>query len=112
MAFGPWQYRHDCSPTLINRDGTSWMKSAAGWDSRSIWRLALKNDRLLLRNIRDYGHERFGIGMLRISEYLASRPTLDDTPQVHHCHSICDIPRQTEVVCHHKDSELQLFSKP
>ena len=50
--------------------------------------------------------------MLGRLQYLRGPSYLDDAPEIHHRHAVGNVPRQTEIVCHHEDREPQLGAQP
>src|SRR5215467_10850202 len=43
--------------------------------------------------------ERLGVGVLRIPKDLLHCPHFNNLANVHHCHTIADMPNHTEVMC-------------
>src|SRR5712691_6910864 len=59
--------------------------------------------RLVRIRLGHSGEERLGVGVLRMPKNLLHCPHFDDLPNVHHCHTIADMPNHAEVM---RDEEI------
>jgi len=96
----------------LGRQGTTAVEAAARRGINWCGDFTLERQpwgRLARIGLGDSGEERPRIRVLRVRKYLLYRPHFDDLANVHHRHTVTDVPNHTEVVCDEEVGQIEVF---